>query len=109
MDKMNKSPWSAYGRRQENGPDAAAAGKPDPTLGAARELMLTQEQLKRYLDRTLREYNEIRTGRAGYTAIVAEALKPSPRPETIEERLQRLSAARGKASRREPGGPSSAA
>jgi hypothetical protein len=109
MDKMNKSPWSAYGRRQENGPDAAAAGKPDPTLGAARELMLTQEQLKRYLDRTLREYNEIRAGPAGYTAIVAEALKPSPRPETIEERLRRLSAAREKASRRGPGSPSSAA
>jgi hypothetical protein len=91
---MNKSPWSAYGRREEIGPDAAAAGKADPTLGAARELMLTHEQMKRYLDRTLREYNEIRDGRAGYGALLAEALKPSPRPETIEERLRRLSAGR---------------
>ena len=105
---MNKSPWSAYGRREENGPDAAASGKPNPTLGAARELMLTHEQLKRYLDRTLREYNEIRAGRAGYTAIIAEALKPSPRPETIEERLRRLSGA-GENTPRRRGGPSSAA
>jgi len=106
---MNKSPWSAYGRREDNGPDAGASSKADPTLGAVRELMLTQEQLKRYIDRTLREYNEIRDGRAGYTTIVAEALKPSPRPETIEERLRRLSAAREKASPRKPGDPSSAA
>ena len=106
---MNKSPWSAYGRRQENGPDNAAPSKADPTLGAARELMRTQEQLKRYIDRTLREYNEIRDGRAGYTAIVAEALKPSPLPETIEERLRRLSTAREKTSRRKRGDPSSAA
>jgi len=109
MDKMNKSPWSAYGRRQENGPDGAGAGKPDPTLGAARELMLTHEQLKRYIARTLREYNEIRDGRAGYSAIVAEALKPSPRPETIEERLRRLSTAREKPPPRKPGDPFSAA
>ena len=104
---MNKSPWSAYGRREEHGPDAAASGKDDPTLGAARELMRTQEQLKRYLERTIREYNEIRDGRAGYTAIVAEALKPSPRPETIEERLRRLSAER-ESTRRDRDDPSSA-
>ena len=90
---MNKSPWSAYGRREENGADAASSAKPDPTLGAVRELMRTQAQLKSYLDRTFREYNEIRDGRAGYAAIVAEALKPSPVPETIEERLRRLSGA----------------
>ena len=103
---MNKSPWNAYGRREENGRDAPGSAKPDPTLGAARELMLTHEQLKRYLDRTLREYNEIRAGRAGYTAIIAEALKPSPRPETIEERLRRLSGARENTPGRR-GGPSS--
>jgi hypothetical protein len=89
---MNKSPWSFYGRREENGSDGAASSKADPTLGAARELMLTHEQLKRYLDRTLREYQEIRAGRTGYGTLVEEALKPSPRPETIEERLRRLSA-----------------
>ena len=93
IDSMNKSPWSAYGRREENGADAASSAKPDPTLGAVRELMRTQAQLKSYLDRTFREYNEIRDGRAGYAAIVAEALKPSPVPETIEERLRRLSGA----------------
>jgi hypothetical protein len=91
---MNKSPWSTYGRHEENGADASASGKGDPTLGAARELMLTHEQLKRYLDRTLREYNEIRDGRTGYGTLLAEALKPSPRPETIEERLRRLSGRR---------------
>ena len=89
---MNKSPWSYYGRREENGSDGTASSDADPTLGAARELMLTQEQLKRYLDRTLREYQEIRAGRTGYAPLLEEALKPSPRPETIEERLRRLSA-----------------
>jgi hypothetical protein len=105
---MNKSPWSAYGRPDHNGPNAPASGKTDPTSGVARELMLTHEQVKRYLERTLREYNEIRDGRAGYSAILAEALKPSPRPETIEERLRRLSAAREKTPR-DRGGPASAA
>ena len=89
---MNKSPWSYYGRHDENGSDGAASSNSDPTLGAARELMLTHEQLRRYLERTLREYQEIRAGRTGYAPLVEEALKPSPRPETIEERLRRLSA-----------------
>ena len=88
---MNNSPWSAYGRIQSNTEDSAASGKPDPTFGAARELVATQEQLRRYLARTLQEYHEIRAGRAGYTRIVAETLKPPPRPESIEETLRRLS------------------
>jgi hypothetical protein len=91
---MNKSPWSYYGRREENGSGGAASSQADPTLGAARELMLTHEQLKRYLARTLREYNEIRAGRTGYTTLLEEALKPSPSPETIEERLRRVSTGR---------------
>lgn len=90
---MDKSPWSAYGRPQnDTDPTAASAGKPDPTFGAAREAMLTHEQLKHYLTRTLQEFNEIRAGRTGYGRMVSEALKPPPRPESIEETLQRLSA-----------------
>lgn len=64
---------------------------PDPTFGIARETMLTHDQLKRYLARTFQEFNEIRAGRTGYAHIVAEALKPPPRPESIEETLRRLS------------------
>jgi len=63
----------------------------DPTFGIAREAMLTHEQLKRYLARTFQEFNEIRAGRAGYARIISEALKPPPRPESIEETLRRLS------------------
>ncbi len=87
----NVSPWSIYGR-QEKADRAAPGETPDPTFGAAREAMRTHHQLKQYLARTLQEYNEIRAGRTGYTRIVAEALKPAPGPESIEETLRRLSA-----------------
>ena len=86
----NESPWSAYGR-QDKAERPALGETPDPTFGAAREAMRTHDQLKQYLARTLQEYNEIRAGRTGYTRIVAEALKPPPGPESIEETLRRLS------------------
>ena len=94
---MNNSPWSACGRGPSSDGDGPASDQSDPTFGAARELMLTQQQLRNYLARTLHEYNEIRAGRAGYVQIVSEALKPSPKPETIEERLRRLSRAQASA------------
>ena len=87
----DKSPWSAYGRRQNKAERPPVIGAPDPTFGAEREAMRTHELLKAYLDHTLQEYNEIRAGRTGYARIVAEAMKPAPRPETIEETLRRLS------------------
>jgi hypothetical protein len=102
---MNNSPWSAYGRNQDNG-GTPSPGKPDPTLGAAREAMLTHEQLRSYLAHTLHEFNEIRAGRTGYASIVAAALTPPTRPETIEETLRRLSGALTK-SRKHPGDSSS--
>jgi hypothetical protein len=101
IENMDKSPWSAYGRPQKDtDPSAASSGKPDPTFGAAREVMLTHEQLKHYLTRTLQEFNEIRAGRAGYTRMVSEALKPPPRPESIEETLRRLAATSTRAGHR---------
>jgi hypothetical protein len=87
----DKSPWSAYGRRQNKAEPPPASAMSDPIFGIEREVMLTHEQLKRYLARTLHEFNEIRAGRTGYAPIVAEALKPPPRPESIEETLRRLS------------------
>ena len=87
----DKSPWSAYGRHQNKAEPPPTSAMSDPTFGIEREVMLTHEQLKRYLARTLQEFNEIRAGRTGYARIVAEALKPPPRPETIEETLRRLS------------------
>src|SRR5688500_10073048 len=87
----NNSPWSAYGRRPNRPEQPPASPISDHITGIEREVMLTHEQLKRYLARTLQEFNEIRAGRTGYARIVAEALKPAPRPETIEETLRRLS------------------
>ena len=101
----NRSPWSAYGR-QSDPDDGRLQPERDPTFGAAREVMRTQQQLKAYLARTLREYNEIRAGRGGYGRIVAEAMKPPPRPESIEETLRRLSGA-APAPRRDRSDPSS--
>jgi hypothetical protein len=92
MERMNNSPWSAYGRI-ENKSGADPSPQPDPTLGAAREAMLTHQQLRRYLANTMHEFNEIRAGRAGYASIVAAALQPPSRPESIEETLRRLSGA----------------
>lgn len=90
---VNKSPWSAYGRRQPR-PDAEPfPGRHDPTFGAAREVRLSQEQLRKYLDRTLHEFNEIRAGRTGYQRIITEAMKRPNHPESIEETLRRLSGA----------------
>ena len=100
----HESPWSAYGR-QDKAERPAPGETPDPTFGAAREVMRTHDQLKRYLARTLQEYEEIRAGRTGYTRIVAEALKPPPGPESIEETLRRLArtSARTHRNRSRPG------
>ena len=87
---MNKSPWSSYGRIPAQPDGEAAAQRPDPTLGAAANVARGREQLARYLQRTLKEYADIRAGRSGYQRLVADALTPSPRPESIEERLRRL-------------------
>jgi hypothetical protein len=80
----SKSPWSAYGRLPLETPKPAAAPAEDPTLGAIDNLQRGREQVQKYLAGLVREYNEIRSGRTGYRAIVENA------PETIEERLTRL-------------------
>jgi hypothetical protein len=90
----NKSPWSAYGRGPAKPDLVLPTHKIDLTFGAEREASRTREQLKQCLSRALHEYNEIRAGRTGYARIIAEALKPFPRPESIEETLRRLSGAR---------------
>ncbi|MGE5525631.1 MAG: hypothetical protein ACM3SS_18095 [Rhodospirillaceae bacterium] len=86
---MNKSPWSSYGRPQAN--TETPARRDDPTFGAAAKVARGREQMLRYLQHTLKEYADIRAGRSGYQRLLADALKPSPRPESIEERLRRLS------------------
>ncbi len=87
---MNKSPWSSYGRISPQPDTRYTAENPDPTFGAAAHVARGREQLTRYLQHALREYADIRAGRGGYQTLVADALKPSPRPESIEERLRRL-------------------
>jgi hypothetical protein len=85
---MNKSPWSSYGRMPAQ-PDLEARGN-DPTFGAAAQVARGREQVARYLQRTLKEYADIRAGRSGYQRLVDDAMRPSPRPESIEERLRRV-------------------
>lgn len=88
---MSKSPWSAYGRTPTTKTaDARAAHARDLTFGAMANVERAREQLEKYLHRALRDYYEIRSGGRGYQKIIADALDPSPQPETIEERLRRL-------------------
>ena len=90
----NKSPWSAYGRRPPGGDRFIPRDAIDLTFGAEREALRTHEQLKQCLERAMHEYHAIRGGHAGYARIVADALKPPSRPESIEETLRRLSGLR---------------
>lgn len=95
---MHRSPWSYYG----HGPGRVDAGPqrsgPDPTFGAERSVTRTREQLVEYLHRTLQEYSNIRAGERGYQTMIDEALKPPPRPESIEETLSRLARKRPRGS-----------
>ena len=65
---MDTSPWSLYGR---------VTPKSD-----------SKKQLDQYLDRTMKDFHDIRS--RGYGQIIRDALSPSPGPETVEERLRRL-------------------
>jgi hypothetical protein len=86
---MNESPWSAYGRVPP--PANGYSMRPDdPVAGVVNEAIRGREQVEKYLDGIVREYYAIRSGESGYGKIIADALTPSERPETIEERLKRL-------------------
>ena len=87
---MNSSPWSYYGRGPERRDADISDAKPDPTLGAVRDVTRTREQLVRYLQRTLQEFCDIRGGQRGYQKMIDDAMQPPPQPESIEETLRRL-------------------
>ena len=86
---MNESPWSVYGRmpQMDNGGQSA---RQDPVAGVVSEALRGRAQVERYLDGIVREYYAIKSGESGYGKIIADALTPSDRPETIEERFARL-------------------
>lgn len=86
----HSSPWSSYGRMDAQPDSHGQMQQGDPTLGAAANVARGREALSRYLQHTYQEYRDIRAGRSGYQRLVADALKPSPRPESIEERLRRV-------------------
>ena len=88
---MSNSPWSAYGRLPSlsTNTDGAAASD-SPVAGVVNEVIRGREKLEQYLQGVLREYFEIQSGDTGYRSIIAGAMTPSSRPETIEERLNRL-------------------
>jgi hypothetical protein len=86
---MSDSPWNAYGRLPLSA-SSEHSDKTDPIAGVISEVMRGREQLDKYLTGVLREYFEIHSGSAGYRSIITDALAPSDRPETIEERLNRL-------------------
>jgi hypothetical protein len=87
---MSQSPWSAYGRLPPKPDGGSKAEKQNPVSGVVQEVMRGRVQLENYLDGVMREFFEIRSGNTGYRQIIADALSPSARPETIEERLTRL-------------------
>lgn len=88
---MSDSPWSAYGRMPSLSTGAESkASKDNPVAGVVNEVVRGREKLEQYLNGVLREYFEIQSGDGGYRSIIADALTPSNRPETIEERLNRL-------------------
>ena len=106
---MSTSPWSAYGRTPPRSAQTLGADKQDPVASVMNEVNRGREQLEKYLDRVLKEYNEIRSGSTGYGQIIADALAPSSRPETIEERFARLAAkAQTRRSSRPPNTPGGA-
>ena len=104
---MSKSPWSAYGRVPPKTDGTSKADDKSPISGVVNEVLRGREQLEHYIDGALREFFEIRSGDTGYRQIIADALTPSTRPETIEERLTRL--AREATMRRESRSPRSGA
>ncbi len=87
---MHRSPWSYYGHRPGTLDADRQRSSADPTFGAERNVTRTREQLAQYLQRTLQEYSNIRAGDCGYRKMIDDALKPPPRPESIEETLRRL-------------------
>ena len=86
---MNESPWNAYGRlpKPETG---SKADKQNPVSEVVEQVERERQQVESYLDGVMREFFEIRSGNTGYRQIINDALSPSTRPETIEERLARL-------------------
>ena len=98
---MSNSPWSAYGRLPSLSPNADVPASDSPVAGVVNEVIRGRAKLDQYLQGVLREYFEIQSGDTGYRSIIADALTPSSRPETIEERLNRLARA-AEARRPEP-------
>lgn len=86
---MSNSPWSAYGRVPE--PNSGYSRNPDdPVAPLVNEAIRGREQVERYLNGIVREFYAIKSGDSGYGKIIADAMTPSEKPETIEERLKRL-------------------
>jgi hypothetical protein len=101
---MSTSPWSAYGRTPPKSAEQPGADKQNPIAGVLNDIVRGREEIENFVGRLLREYHEIRSGNAGYRRIIADALTPSNRPETIEERLTRFAAqAQTRRSSRPPG------
>ena len=101
---MSNSPWSAYGRLPLNAENTESNTKLSPVAAVVNEAIRGREQLEKYLQDAMAEYFAIQKGSAGYRSIIATALTPSERPETIEERLNRLAA---EAQARQPKKPGS--
>jgi hypothetical protein len=88
---MSDSPWSAYGRTPSlSAGNEGFASKDNPVAGVVNDVIRGRKKLDEYLNGVMREYFEIHSGNSGYRSIIADALTPSNRPETIEERLNRL-------------------
>lgn len=84
---MSNSPWNAYGCMPT---DSAHSPESGPLAELVQQVSRSHAQVRSYLDGVMREFQDIRSGTAGYRPMIEDALTPSQRPETIDERLARL-------------------
>jgi hypothetical protein len=68
-----------------------STGMPGPLARVVTEVTRGSNQVRNCLDGALREYFEIHLGKSGYRRMIEDALTPSAEPESVEERLARLS------------------
>lgn len=88
--RMNRSPWSYFGRGPVRPEIRARVAARDPGSAGALPVANNHEKVAAYLQGTFMEYSRIRSGPAGYRRLIEAVLEPPPCRETIQDTLNRL-------------------